>query len=296
MFSQLSNNLKGIILAIIGFGAFAVSDAVTKWLSLQYHVIQIVSWNAVFAFIALLIFSRFLGGFKKTFQTRKRHIHIARGLCNTVIAVLVTFSFSKLPLASVYTLLFIAPFLTTLFAIPIYKEQVDRHGWMAIIFGFLGVLIVVRPGFTDMNAWLFLPIATAVFVSCMALMARGLGEDETLLSLAVFPVASNLLFLALPSLFLFEIPDPAHLGFFALCGITVAIGLITIARAFRIAKTSIVSPIHYTQIIWGILFGYFIFTDLPNIGTILGAFIIIGSGIYLIETERKTMKYGPDHT
>ncbi len=286
MFSHLSDNYKGIILVTIGFAAFSVSDACGKYLTQYYPLIEYIAINAFFALVILLVLSPKLGGLKKTLKTKKLRIHILRGLCNTIISVLVVGSFSKLSMAEAYTLLFVAPFITTLISIPVFKEQVNWHGWVAIIVGFIGVLVVLRPGFETINPWLFLPLLSTFFIAGMWLLSKYLDDQETLLSLAFYPACINMFILGSFSIPFFVMPNPVHIPIFTLSTSMVIIGIIGITTAFRIAKSSIVSPFHYTQMIWGILIGYIIFGDFPDIWTLLGASIIIGSGIYLIEKER----------
>jgi drug/metabolite transporter (DMT)-like permease len=292
---NLSSNLKGIILAIIGFSAFAMTDATVKFLSLEYHVLEILFWEAAFAVMLSILLSPWLGGLARTFRTKRRKIHLGRSLCNTAIGVLVTFAFAKLPLATCYTLIFVAPFVTTLLAVPVYKEKISRHCWLAIIAGFSGVLLVLRPGFAEIDPWLLLPLLSTLFIAGLFLFARALPEDESLHSLAFYPALSSVIFMAPFTVVLGHIPDWHALALFALAGSGVVLGLITTAMAFRIAKASVVSPLHYSQMLWAIGFGYVLFGDIPDIWTVAGATIIIGSGLYLISHERKAAIYGPDH-
>lgn len=287
MFVGLGNNYKAIILAIIGFGAFSISDSCTKWLTEYYSVFQIIGIKAVFVITMALCLSPWLGGLKRTLRTKKRTVHLLRGLINTILGVTVTVSFSKLPLAQAYTLFFVAPLLTTLLAVPIFKERIDWHGAVAIVFGFIGVLVVLRPGFDTFNPWLFSALLSSVFIALLFLLAKALNSHETLLSLPLFPVASDLIIMlpfVWPVLFIL---NPDHIPAFALSAFMIIVGFIGTSVAFRMANSAIVGPFHYTQIIWAILLGYFIFGDLPDLWTLLGGSIIIGSGIYLIETERR---------
>lgn len=281
------NNCKAIILAIAGFAAFSISDACTKWLTDYYSVFQIMGIKAAFVMGMMLALSPLLGGLKKTLKTRRKRTHIARGLVNTALGVAVTASFAHLPMAQAYTLFFIAPILTTLLAIPVFKEHMHKQGWIAIAAGFTGVLIILRPGFGETNPWLFAALVAALLIALLFLLAKALDERETLLSLPFFPVLSDLL-LVLPFVWpvLFHL-TPAHIPLFALSSIMLIIGFVTVSFAFRIANSAIVGPFHYTQILWAVLFGYFIFGDLPDRWTIIGGTLIIASGIYLIETERR---------
>jgi drug/metabolite transporter (DMT)-like permease len=290
MFTQLSNNSKAIILAIAGFSAFSVSDAAAKWLTLHYPPVQVIAFIAFFSFVTVIAISPFLGGLRKVPRTPRLPVHLARGLLNTIISLLIITSFSKLTLAMVYTLIFIAPFITTLLAIPFYKETVHKSGWIAICGGFLGVLIVLRPGFIDINPWMFLPLIGSFFISCLFLLARAVNKDDPLISLSLFPVAANLVLLGPFALWFYGMPLFEHIPVFLAGGAGVIAGLTCTAQAFRVGRTAVVAPFIYLQIIWAVILGYFIFGTQPNPWTLTGAGIIIASGIYLIESERRIAK------
>lgn len=290
MFSHLSDNYKGIIFAIIGFGSFAIADACAKWLSASYTVGQVICLSSFFALAFMLLISRYLGGLKETLRTKKRKIHALRGLNHVCISFVVILAFSKLPFAQTYTLFFIAPFIATILSIPIFKEKVDWHGWLAIIIGFSGVLVILRPGFAEINPWLFLPLIAAFFIAGLFLLARGLGKEETLLSLCMYPISATFVASCIYGAPGFVWPETKDIAIFALQGVTLTIGMTGVANAFRTAKSSVVGPFHYTQIIWASLLGYIIFDETPDRWTVLGAAIIIGSGIYLIEREHNAKR------
>ena len=290
MFKQSSNNLTAIILAITGFSAFSVSDASSKWLTGHYPPLQVIGFVAVFSFATAMLLSPALGGIRKTLKTRNLRVHLARGILNAVISLLIVTAFSHMPIALVYTLVFITPLLTTLFAIPVYGEKVHKSGWIAIATGFAGVLVVLRPGFTAIDVTLFLPLLAAVLISFLFLLARGIKKEDPLISLPLFPVTANFVLIMPVAAYLHGLPGLQHLPFFMLSGVTVVIGLTCTAQAFRMAKASLISPFLYSQMIWAVFFGYVLFADTPDPWTLTGAAIIIGSGIYLIETERRASR------
>ena len=290
MFTHLNNTYKAIILAVIGFGAFSLGDASTKFLTHHYSVFEIIGIKALFVMVIILCFSAKLGGLKKTLKTKKLPIQIMRGLVNTIVGVTAIYCFAKLPLAQAYTLFFAAPFITTLLAIPLFKERVDRRGWLAIITGFIGVLVVLRPGFAAFNIWTLVGLLSAFLIAVLFLLAKALDDDETILSLPFFPMASDVILL-LPFVWpALMILSPFHILIFVFSSLMIIIGYIGISLAFQMASASIVGPFHYTQMIWAVFLGYFLFAELPDIWTLLGAAIIIGSGIYLIERERSLLQ------
>lgn len=290
MFTRFSPNIQGILYAIAGFAFFTAADATAKYLTQSYSVFMIVGVESFFGVLICLGFSRLLGGLKKTFQTEQKKLHLGRGILNTLTTVAAVLSFSQLPMTLVYTLIFVSPFLTAMLAIPVYREKVDPHSWVAIIAGFAGVLTVMRPGLTVFNPWFFVPLLCALCCAGGFLLARRLRREETLLSLALFPAALSAITILPASLFLYEWPDFADLWVFFLGALMFVCGLTFLAMGFQRGKTSLVAPMQYTQILWGAGLGYLLFEDIPDLWTLIGAAIIIGSGVYLLETERSLTK------
>ena len=147
MLSSLNTAKKGILIAFCGFTSFAIADACAKWLGAHYDILHVIFWTYYISLILGLCFSPFLGGLKKTISTKKLHIHLGRGICALGIALCVVSALkgeNGLPLATLYTILFLAPFLITIAAQPIYKEKVPLKNWLIIAFGFSGVLVAFR--------------------------------------------------------------------------------------------------------------------------------------------------------
>lgn len=295
MFAQLPRNTQAILLGILSFAAFAVSDATGKLLTDHYDVWQIIAWNALFTAGLILVASFFMQGPKVIAQTKCLKVHLLRGFCNLGVSILIVLAFMQLQLAVIYTLLFVAPFISSLLAVVFFREKLSIHGVLAICGGFTGVLVVMRPGVEALNLWLFIPLATTLFVSGLWLLSRLVPEDEPMLNLAFYPSTFNLVITLPISLYTAGLPGVYDLPYFFLCGIMLVTGLISGTYAFRMGKTSVISPLHYTQMLWGIVFGYLIFADVPDFWTLIGAVIIIGSGLYLIFKETRMTKFEADH-
>ncbi|MCB1721906.1 MAG: DMT family transporter [Rhodospirillales bacterium] len=272
---------------MMGFSAYTVADACVKWLSTYYPIIEIVALTYCFSLIFCMIVSPWLGGLKRTVQTKRLKIHIARGFTNIGVAVCAILALSHMPITSAYTIFFMAPFIVTLLALPLYKEHVPWQNWLVIALGFTGVLIAFPPGPALFDPWVLAAFGTTLCVAALNLLARPLGPDETILSLSFYPNIINVLCLGPLALLVFVAPSPQHLLIFALTGVMLTLGLIGVASGFRLARHAVAAPVHYIQIVWGSLIGYFIFGDVPSWQMLLGAGIIILSGFYLIETERR---------
>lgn len=281
MLSTLNNTQKGIFFALCGFVSFACADACAKWLGMRYDVLIVIFWIYYISLILGLLFSPFLGGFKKTIQTKKFHIHIGRGLSAFGIALFVVSALKGIPLAMLYTILFMAPFIISIVAIPIYKEKVSAKNWLIIALGFCGVLVAFRPGFSDLQIEVLYALGALFFIIVLSMLARPLDHEESVHSLSFYPsliVVALLSTTVVPQL---TLPAFHDMLFFILGGFCVTVGLSAIAYGFRIAPYSTVAPIHYIQMVIALTLGYFVFDDVPDIWMLGGAMIIIASGIML---------------
>ncbi len=285
MFTDLSPTYKGILFALIGYTSFSWSDATVKFLTQHYDIYQIIATNALIGSIGLIALAPKLGGWVGFFDKSHLKIHGLRILFNVLICILFTYSLAHIPLTTVYALVFTKPFFASILAIFLYKQKLHSHQAIAIFLGFVGTMIVLQPGTTEFDLILLLPLAVTVVIALLFLVSNSL-QGASVLSLGLFPVAGALI-LTLPlALNNFVLPETQHIWAFLLAGICSTSGIVFISLAFRTADAAVVSPYTYSEIIWAIAFSTLIFNETPGWATVIGATIIIGSGLYLINKER----------
>ena len=288
-FNQLTHIQKGMLLAFVGYSGFAISDASAKFLTAHYDTFQIIAYIMLFAAVILLVASPLMGGLSAV-QPGKVKYHALRTLMNFLVSVLIVLAFAQLPLASIYAIIFAKPFLAALLAIPMYGERVSRARWIAIGIGFCGVLIAIRPSADGVDLALLLPLGAALCSAIMWVSSRSL-EGESVFSMGFYPIFGTCVLSFLVTLSglgsAFTLPAVEHLVFFIICGFGVSAGVIGLSIAFRMAPSAVVSPFHYSQMIWGIMLGFLVFSDLPDRVTLAGAAVIISSGLFLIWSEQK---------
>ena len=231
--------------------------------------------------------SPFLGGLKQTIRTQKLAHHILRGVSALAVGMLVVTAMSQgLPLATMYTILFLSPFLITIVAIPVYKEKVTLKNWIIIAIGFFGIIVAFHDGLGVFSTEVMYIFCALFFIVIIGILARPLTEPETLLSLSFYPSISTALitFLLLyPDL---SLPNTADIPIFLLNSIFAIIGLSGIAYGYRIAPYAVIAPVHYIQMVLALILGYVVFNDVPDFWMMVGAVIIIISGIMLIAHEK----------
>jgi drug/metabolite transporter (DMT)-like permease len=282
--------LKGIFFSIAGFALFSMGDATAKLISRDYSVFQI-AWVFCLAGLPILgAASPWLGGLRRSLITPNWKLQLFRGILNVANGPIIFYAFSVLTMAQVYTIAFCTPMVTSLLSIPLLKEHVGWHRWAAIIAGFSGILISFRPGAIPLEPAALCAFLSTILFSTINITARILREKETPLSFSLYPVFLGCFLLA-P----FALPLPAGMPFgdlmlFIFGGACVSGALLFLAAAFRFAPASVAAPFHYTQMIWGLLLGYFIFGDKPDLWMLAGAAVIIASGLYLINRENMAGK------
>ena len=282
-----SNNLKGAALALVSFGIFATHDVVVKVLGGHYAAVQIIFFSVLFGFplvMVMLIRDRYDG------NLRPRHpwwtaLRTAAAVATGVSAF---YAFSVLPLAQTYAILFAAPLLITILAIPILGEKVGIRRGIAVVVGLGGVMVVLRPGAADLSLGHAAALTAAVCSSLASVIVRKIGADERAAVLLLYPMLANFIVLgaALPLVYR---PMPVeHLGMIGIIALFGFIAMLFIISAYRRAEAVVVAPMQYSQMIWAAIYGALIFDESLDGYTILGASIIMASGIYIVLREGTT--------
>ena len=236
----------------------------------------------------LLAFAPFLGGSRDLFAHENFKVHGLRIVLNVMVTTILTYCYKIFPIANVYTMIFTMPFFAAIMAIWIYREAAANNRWIAIAVGFLGVLIAMRPWSADFQPLLLLPLGSAVLITVLYISARSLN-NPSLFSIGFPPIIGTAILISPLAFNHFSPLDPMHVPIFAILSLCAATGIICVSLAYRVTAASVVAPFLYSEMIWALAFGYCVFHDTPNWMMLIGAAIIIGSGIYLVETERRNM-------
>lgn len=286
---RLSPNQKLVaILCSLGSASlFSCTHVIVKYVSTDLHAYHIAFWNDVFALIAILFFSRQLGGVKKTLQSQNKLLHSLRAICLTMGYLLLIVSLTKMPIADAYSLFFTAPILGIIGAAYFLKEHVRRYHIIALFMGFAGVLFILRPGFISLDTALFYPLAAASFFAASMVFGRQIPDTETKFSFGLYPVLMTLIVTGVLVTADFKIPNIESLFLLATSGFMAGFAVLLAGLAYAKASAAIVAPFEYIQMVWGVMFGYFIFHDVLTLPLSIGAGLIILSGLYLVHHAQK---------
>jgi drug/metabolite transporter (DMT)-like permease len=281
---------RGIAWILVTMLLFVSMDAVVKHLIQTYPVPQ-VAWARFFFHAALL--AAMLGRrLPATFTTRRRGLQILRSGLLTITTLQFFAGLYFLPLAEMTAIMQTAPLIVTTLSLPLLGEHVGIRRWLGVAAGFTGALIIIRPGTDGMQLAALLPLGAATTFALYQITTRILSRtDGTLNTLLYSPLlGAALLAAALP--FYWVTPDAEGWGLMALVGLLGGLGHFTMIRAFTWAPAATVSPFGYTGLVWAALFGLVLFGDFPDIWTIAGAAVIVGSGLYILHREHVRRRPG----
>lgn len=275
--------VRGAGIALIGFATFSMHDALIKSIE-GIHVFQIVFFVVLFSFVPftlLLAFDRT----EKSLRPQLPHLVALRCLFTVCGLLCVFFAFGQLPMAEVYAMLFSAPILITLLAIPILGERIHLIRWFAIIFGLAGVLVVLRPGTTSLSSGHFAALAAAGFTAFSSVVTRKIGSREHSAILIMYPMLTNIAVTGMLTVFVY-VPVPGDV-LLKLCaiGLLSVIGQSFMIHAYRSTEAQFVAPMQYSQMLWALLFGTLLFNETVDRTVLAGSAIIVASGLLFIWRE-----------
>ncbi|MCW3475056.1 DMT family transporter [Limobrevibacterium gyesilva] len=280
----MDNPLRGIALILGATMLFSLSDAMAKYLGQHLPVIEI-------AWIRYVIFVIFAAGLiapsgLRRLRVRSQTLQLMRGLTLVGSAVFFIFGLRYLPLADAASVGFVSPLLITMLSVPMLREVVGIRRWAAIVVGFLGVLIVVRPGTGAFQPAAFLVVTSSLCWAIASILTRKMAGADDAATTLLWSAVSGLVVLTILLPFDFVMPSAWLLAVALVLGIVASAGQYLMVLAYRYAGASLLAPFSYVQLIWAVALGYLVFGSLPDQWTLLGAGIIVGSGIYTVHRER----------
>jgi len=279
-------NRRGIAAMLIAAGLFSFMDSGLKLLSPHYPAIQVAALRSLASMPLVVAYIAWRGGFRRVLKARWS-LHLLRSAVGIGVLAMFALGVRRLPLSEAYSLFFIAPLLITALSAVVLKERVEPARWIAVVVGLSGVLVVLRPtGEGLMTLGGLAVLAAAAGYAVTAILVRIIGRTDSMETLIFWPMAmmtSGAAVLAahgwVPVRFehAWILAGIAVFGFF---------GQLAITEAFRESEASAVAPFEYTGLAWSVALDWILWRALPDRYTLLGATIIIGSGLYLVRREK----------
>jgi len=263
---------------------FAAVDTIAKYLTETLHPLQIVWSRQLGLLIGILVILALRGGV--ILHTRRPGLQIARGVMAVGSASLFVFAIRFVPLADAVAVTFVAPFLVTMIAALVLREAVGIRRWTAVALGFVGVLIVTRPGMGIVHPAVFLVLLAALLFALRQIISRVVARTDRIVTTVAYTALVSSAILTIPLPFVWQsLSTGLELGLLIGMAVLAAIAETLVIKALDVADAVVVAPVHYSLLIWATLYGFLVFGQFPDSWTWIGASIIVATGIYTLHRE-----------
>ena len=280
---MLSKNQLGFLYMFLSICAFSLMDVIVKW-SIEYPLGQILFFRGFFGilFYFFVIPRERLNNF---YKTKRAGLHFLRCVSGLIALIAIFIALRKLPLATVVSISFAAPIFTTIFSIFLLSEKVGIFRWLAVVIGFIGILIITEPGISQLNIYYIFPIIFCLGLSYVAITIRQLSTSEPVWLISFyFSLSITLLSLmTIPQGWV--MPNFNHFILLSLIGIFGGVANLWLSQSYKYSEVSLVTPLKYLALVFAIIFGYLIWGEIPTIKTLAGAFLVIISTLIIFRRE-----------
>ena len=281
MFRTMSKvELLGIIFAIFAYLAFSLLDTIQKTLIIYYSVFQILFIKYFFTFVLSFVESKRKKN-KKFYLTHNWKLQLLRSFLSILESGCFILAFRYLSLADAHSIGALTPIVVVILSFIFLKEKISPRIWFAVFTGFVGVLIVMRPGLTVFEPASLIPLTAAFFLGWYQIVTRKVSTTDRNETSLFYAGIVGMIFMGLISFFYWKPISTDFILLFLGVGVLYSLGVYFQIVALSRARASIVQPFHYTLIFWSIIFGFLFYNEIPDLFTLLGALIIIVSGIYI---------------
>lgn len=285
------DRLRGIALMLAATLSFSCMHASIKEASKELHPFEVVFFRN---FCGLLVLTPFFIRYGLTpFRTTRFRLHLGRALLNISSMVSFFYAISITPLAEVISLSFGAPVFATLLAMFIYKEVTGAKRWGAILLGFAGTIVILRPGFGEIGLGPLLSLGAAMTFGFAVIIIKSLGRTESSLTITAYMALLMSPLSLIPASFVWQWPTLDQLALLLLVGAFGSGGHLCMNQALKLAPTNVVMPIDFVRLIWVASFGYFFFAEVPDIFVWIGGAMIFASGLWIARDENRLRKKVP---
>jgi drug/metabolite transporter (DMT)-like permease len=276
--------LAGIAMVLAAMFVFSGMDGLSKILARDYHPVEISCLRFFFTTLVLVPF--IWRSSSPVWRTNMPLLQIGRGFCMVGSSILFIFGLARLPIADATAIGFVAPLLVTALSIPLLGETVGLRRWTAVVLGFGGVLIVVRPGTGAFDPAAIYPLLSAGSWALGLILTRKMRNADPVLTTLLYSTLVGFAAGAVVLPFVWRQPTALDWALIAVLGVLNAIGQSLMVVALNRAAASLIAPFSYSQMLWSALIGYFVFATIPDATMWVGAAIIMASGLYTLHRER----------
>jgi len=277
-------SLIGIAWFQVAILCFAVMDAAIKYLTADFGTWQIMFFRGFFSLIPIAVLVARSGGVG-TLRSRRPLSHVGRALVGIAAAFCFFYAYSLMPLADAYAIGFAGPLFMTALSVPVLGEKVGWRRWLAVLVGFTGVLVMLRPGQGVLSLEALVPLAAAAFYALTMLYVRILARTESNAAITFYFVVTMSAVAAIAMIPEWRTPQGWQWPLLIMVGVIGGVAQIAFTQAFRLTSPSLLAPFEYTAMIWAVLFGFVLFGDIPDKAIWIGGGIVVAAGLYIIHRE-----------
>jgi drug/metabolite transporter (DMT)-like permease len=271
---------------VVGVAFLTANDAVSKYLTESHPVGQVICLRQAATLVVIVPYVMAMTGWG-ALRVASWPGQVTRGLLFVANAGLIVLALSLLPLATVITIMFASPIITAAVSLPMLAERVGPQRWIAILAGFAGVLIVIRPGASGFEWALLVPVAAAVANSLRDVMTRLLSRTETSIAILFWSTLIVMAAGALTAPFGWQPVTATAAAWFVLAGVFNAAAHFLLIEALRLGEATVITPVRYTSLLWAAVIGYVVWRELPDAWVLAGSAVIIASGLYIVRAESR---------
>ena len=275
---------RGIVLMCLAVLTFTISSTMVKALGEGYPVSQIVFFRCLLAFLPLYIAMRRTGGWQ-ALRTKRPGAHIFRVVVGGFALFIGFYALTLMPLADYFAFTYTAPLFATMLSIPILGERVGIRRWSAVAVGFVGVLIMLRPGVQSFDTASLVALAAAFTYALAIIAVRNLARTESSAAAVFYFTVAGLVLAGAVLPFEWRNPTTEEWALLLGIGLVSGVGQILMTDAYRLAPPAVIAPFDYTSMIWALIFGYALFGSFPEPIVLAGAAVVIASGVYILYRE-----------
>ena len=282
------NNYIGIFLGFLGYVIFVLLDSIIKkYLVNYYPIIEINFFICFFSLIPIMFALQFISGWKVLINN-KIHIQLLRGILGLICAAIIVNSFKNHDFSEIYPILFSAPLIITALSFFILREKIGAKRLLAVLVGFVGVLIVSRPGTIHFTFSLFLLFLGAIILAVNVILIRKFAANLSSIAFAFYGSLAGLIISAILTTQFYVPLKNNDIFLFILCGIIAGSGGLCISAASKMLESSLFAPLQYFQLIAGFICGYLFFGNVPDFYEVIGSLVISISGLFIIYRDYQT--------
>lgn len=283
----------GVLFALAAYGAYACGDAIIKGIGPSLTPFEIAFWATLPSLLPVLATKPREELLRHALATKRAWTLSIRGVLGFIAANMVIYAFTHIPLAETYALVFLTPTFSTILAVTILKEEMTPRRWIGLLLGFAGVMLVVRPGFRELELGHLSAAGCALFASVAAILLRQVSQTEKRTAIIGYAVIVGLVLNGIIILLTSaRLPTAEQLGILTIVGLLGGFGHVFIVSAARTAPAAWVAQTQYSQIVWAIALGAIFYAEYPQPLTLLGLGVVVLAGLVNFRLERARTWFG----